>query len=915
VFVLLSLCLAQDPAPLKNANGPFEPGEAVKHLFVPPGFKVTPVAHEPAIVDPVCMCFDAKGRIYVCEMPGYPNGGRALGEENRGKVKLLEDKDGDGFFETTTLFADGLRFPTGVTPYKDGVIVCNAPDIIYLKDTDGDGKADLREVWYTGFDLANIQQLPNSIQWGLDNKIWGMVAGTGGTITCPKKPNMKPVNLRGRAFRFDPATLGSFEPTSGGGQYGLCRDAAGTWFTCSNGNCVRQIVIPEELASRNPDYTPPAVTADIDVEGTAIKVFRKSPFETWRVERTTRRREGDDNRRFIPTELVPGGYTSSSCGCIIYDADLFPKNYYGSFFACDPGNNLIFRRVISPNGSIYKSSRPPEEKDHEFLASDDNWFRPVQLTLGPDGAIYVCDFYREVIETPLSIPDDLKKRLNVESRGRGRIWRVSPEAFPVSDIAKHIPQNDQLTRHNKYTRNQATRTHARRLLCESPELLRIQSFQDLSGEPLMGPPSLPFSKLPRISFALTAVRNEKLEPQDKFGLILSAIHDSPNDHWVHSVALLALPPHQVADFLIQIRPYIKQDFQKLTAECSLYVGRSNQQKSIEAILHGISDSKIDTVSLTGLGHGMKSKGKSLPALLANPPDELKPAVEKLRARFVEASTKSDEASIRLLAFAPFDLAKPALEGVLNLNSSAAVQQEAVRSLGQHDDASVPGLLLAKWAGYSPGVRKEVQEVLMSRPERTLALLAAVESGTVKPGELDPARVQQLRNHPRAEVKSKATKLFASLVPADRQKVLAEYANVGELPGDVSRGKAVFQTHCASCHKLDGIGNDVGPNLLATITGKSIRDLVTAILDPNREVDTRFLSYTATLNDGRVLTGIVASESANGLTLRRADGQEDVIARTDLESLKSSGQSLMPEGLEKQIKPGDLADLIAFLRKN
>ena len=325
MFVALLLCLAQDPAPLKNANGPFEPAEAVKHLFVPPGFKVTPVAHEPAIVDPVCMCFDAKGRIFVCEMPGYPNGGRALGEETRGKIKMLEDKDGDGFFETVTTFADGLRFPTGITPYKDGLIVCNAPDIIYLKDTKGTGKADLKEVWYTGFDLTNIQQLPNSLQWGLDNRIWGMVAGTGGMITCPKKPDMKPVNLRGKGFRFDPATLGTFEATSGGGQYGLCRDAAGTWFTCSNGNCVRQIVLPEELVNRNPDYTPPAVTADIDVEGTAIKVFRKSPFEAWRVERTTRRREGEDNRKFIPTELVPGGFTSSTCGCIIYDADLFPK--------------------------------------------------------------------------------------------------------------------------------------------------------------------------------------------------------------------------------------------------------------------------------------------------------------------------------------------------------------------------------------------------------------------------------------------------------------------------------------------------------------------------------------------------------------------------------------------------------------
>lgn len=961
MFAVLLFTLAQTPEPLRNANGPFEPAEAVKHLFVPPGFKVTPVAHEPAIVDPVCMCFDARGRIFVCEMPGYPNGGRALGEETRGKIKMLEDKDGDGFFETVTLFADGLRFPTGITPYKDGMIVCNAPDIIYLKDTTGDGKADLKEVWYTGFDLANIQQLPNSLQWGLDNRIWGMVAGTGGTITCPKKPGMKPVNLRGKAFRFDPATLGSFEPASGGGQYGLCRDAAGTWFTCSNGNCVRQIVLPEELVSRNPDYVPPAVTADIDVEGTAIKVFRKSPFEAWRVERTTRRREGDDNKKYIQTELVPGGYTSSACGCIIYDADQFPKNYYGSFFACDPGNNLIFRRVLSPNGSIFKSSRPPEEKDHEFLASDDNWFRPVHMTLGPDGAIYVCDFYREVIETPLSIPDDMKKRLNVESRGRGRIWRVAPEQFKIA-LPHNFSQEPDTKLIGNFFENQTRRTTARRLMIERDSVSKVVYGQTAEGiicqhgytedfvslmqaltnkDQLSKPnraskfsasyaelgkqaspyvcnldyrdyegkafnsPLLSKSKSHSLCLAFFASTTDSLRSQ----IIAAILPDAKNDKWIQSALISSIPSNELAS--VVTHGSWPSDATQLACQI---IGRRSINSEIAHVFNAIVDERLQPIALLGLGQGLQSKGKSISAFMADPPAECKVAVEKLRIRFTEAAQKTDESSLRLLAFAPFDLAKPALTRTFTLDTPSAIQQEAVRSLGQHTDPSIPALLLEKWNGFSPAVRKEVQDVLLSKPDRTLALLAAIEKGTVKAGELDPARVQQLRNHPNANVRTKAVAILASSIPADRQKVLADYAGIIDMKGEVTKGKTIFQNHCASCHKLDGVGNDVGPNLLATLTGKSTRDLMTAILDPNREVDTRFLSYTATLNDGRVLTGIVASESANGLTLRQADGKEDSILRADLESLKSSGQSLMPEGMEKQIPKQDLADLITFLKQ-
>src|SRR5437764_12603700 len=148
-------------APPSSSAGPLSPPEELATFRILPGFKVELVACEPDVVDPVAMAFDEQGRIFVAEMRGYPNGGVATGQENRGRIKMLEDKDGDGYFETCTTFAEGLRFPTSVMPYKGGLLVSNAPDLIYLEDTDGDGKADRQRVLYTGFALDNIQQLLN----------------------------------------------------------------------------------------------------------------------------------------------------------------------------------------------------------------------------------------------------------------------------------------------------------------------------------------------------------------------------------------------------------------------------------------------------------------------------------------------------------------------------------------------------------------------------------------------------------------------------------------------------------------------------------------------------------------------------------------------------------------------------------
>ncbi|MCL6509044.1 MAG: hypothetical protein K6T59_18715, partial [Bryobacteraceae bacterium] len=451
---------------LPQAPGPLSPQEELASFRIVEGFQIELVAAEPDVIDPVAMCFDAKGRLYVCEMRGYPNGGVGTGLETRGRIRCLIDTDRDGRFDRSTIYAEQLRFPMGITPYRDGVIVAVAPDILFLQDTDGDGVADKKRVLYTGFNLANIQQMVNSLQWGVDNWVYGCAGNDGGTVRSAEKPQSPAVSLRNRGLRFRPDIPGSLEPTSGGGQYGLTADDFQHWFTATNSQHLRQIVLPDHYLRRHPHLPVTAVTADIPEHGPAARVFRISPFEPWRVERTARRAGGSDAARFATTELVPGGYFTSACSPCIYTGDLFPPEFYGDNFVCDPANNLIHRERLLPNGSLFRAVRA--YADREFLASTDNWFRPVFLTVGPEGALYVLDFYREVIETPLSLPDDIKQQLNLESRGRGRIWRITPKGYqasPLPDLTQLTPE--QLAQELAHT-NPWRRMTAQRLFLEHP---------------------------------------------------------------------------------------------------------------------------------------------------------------------------------------------------------------------------------------------------------------------------------------------------------------------------------------------------------------------------------------------------------------------------------------------------------------
>lgn len=989
--------VAVDPAKDLPRYPAVEPKDAIGTWQVKKGFKLELAAHEPQVRSPIAVCFDENGRMFVCEMIDYSEMRDVT--PHLGRISMLEDKDGDGFYESSQVFADDLPWPTGLVWANGGLYVGATPDIWRFEDKDGDGRAEVREKVFTGFGtglkILNVQGLMNSFQWGQDNRIHVLAGGGNrGVITCLKRPELKGVELGGKDFWFDPRTH-EFGLEGGGAQYGMSFDNYGRKFGCSNSDHLQYWVYDDRYAGRNAYYPMPPARESIAVDGGAAEVFRLSPDEPWRIIRTRWRIAG------VVKGSVEGGgrvsgYFTGATGTTIYRGDAYGADFVNNSFSGDAGGQLVHRKIIRPSadGISLIGERPADEHGFEFAASKDTWVRVVNFANAPDGCLHICDMYREVIEHPWSIPDEIKRHIDLNSGSdRGRLYRIVPEGWqrPKGEERRgNIGQAstaalvEMLGHANGWHRDTAQRllferqdkgavpllekvleggkplaklhalgaldgmkalseAHVASAMGDPDEHLQAaalamsERFFGLGkepGEPLIngwkGLCAGTTSARVRYQIALSAAKVyegmktfdiENPTPAQENVLALGKeipavlVRKTQADEKVTDAFLASAPDAAVLLFGPMLftdrplpEPIVLKLLQSTASALSAPVEWFKERRLTLPLFVSMVAEKPLPGRVKAVAKGFRIAGSSL---------EKADTEQKLTAVFSKsAATAQDSArseadridAIELLSLTSAPEARKALMTCLADKQSEPVQAAAVSVLGHGSAAEITKALIDHWPNYSPKAKTAALEALLAREDRAIALL---DSDAVQPADLSASHVQSLLKHKSEKVAALAKVFLASVIPPSREEVTAKFKPAVTAKGDAVRGMNQFISRCMACHRAGTMGLQVGPDLV-TVKTKGRDALLTAILEPHKEVASQFIAYTVNTKDGQTLAGIITNDTASSMTLRMMGGMEKTLQRADIKGSASSGQSLMPEGLETGMSVDDMADLLSYI---
>lgn len=445
-------------------------------------FEAEIFAVEPYIGDPVSMEFDEQGNAYVVDMPdsNMPDSLRG-----KGKIILLKDRDQDGRADTAIVFADKIREATSVLPWDGGLLVAAAPHILYYKDVDGDGRADSKEILFTGFFNKNEEAQITNLRFNVDNWIYANNAGQAGEVTFTRRPDAPKLLMAGNDFRFR-LDRNEFETTTGIGQFGLTFDDWGHRFFTSNSVHIQQAVIPLRYIKQNPFFPQGIGNGRENISDHDPGMYQLTETPYWRQMRTDQRNILYQEKNMNTTEYARDRFTGASGGTF-YGGDKFPETYQGNIFTGDVSGNLVHRDVLVYEGikPFYVAKRAEPEHDKEFLAATDTWFRPTSFTTGPDGYLYVVDMYRQHIETPVSIPNDLQVGMDFQAgHDMGRIYRIVPKN--TGTHKRVAPQLKDKSSHDLVALlahpNQWWRLQAQRLLLERQDKTVVLAIKALFGQ-------------------------------------------------------------------------------------------------------------------------------------------------------------------------------------------------------------------------------------------------------------------------------------------------------------------------------------------------------------------------------------------------------------------------------------------------
>lgn len=941
VVAIFTRAWSATSAEIQGVQGPLSPRASLRQIVVDDGLEVELVANEPNVIDPVAIRFDEDGRMWVIEMRDYPTGPTKEYPE-LSRISILQDLDGDGFFETAVVFADNLPFATGVQPWKGGAFVTMAGKVAFMKDSNGDGKADVAETWYSGFAQLNTQLRANHPQLALDNHIYIANGLRGGTIVDAHHPAQSPVSISGRDFRFDPLTQ-KFEAVSGVGQFGLTFNDFGDRFVCTNRNPAIHIVLEDRLLKKNPLVAVATVSQDVAKAGPDSHLFPIG--RTW------------------TTSNLHAGQFTAACGVHVYRGDALPNSYYGNIFTCEPTSHLVHREILRQVGVSFESK--PASDTADFFASRDEWCCPVNLEIGPDGALYVVDMYRAIIEHPEWMPEELRQRPNMRAgNDRGRIFRIVPHNFqrPTQPKLSKLKSRDLVTL--LASPSAWWRETVGRLLFERqdksvvPQLKkmtlmgdfqfgRIQALHLLEGlhaadDNLLG--ELMSDADPRVveqAIIVASTHDGLSSPlQRKIGA-LATHHDAR----VRYRALLtaapvpSLPQHSIDEWEIDailiatgerggevlaamlqrpdvLKSYVDDSDQFVRQLAKLSASTKNIRQQSLALNAIVSCPEFKMAGLAAFFGEVVRGGGSLAGLRSQIDDVLAAKLddsfeyavsmagnphldEKLRCQMIELSAFSSSNTQSLLTLATGDL-------------SQAIRLRSIEALSKNGDIGTWRELLDGLPAQTPAVQRAILDGVVTSRERTKLLLDEIQAGTLKPTIIDPVHSKLLLTQNNLDIKSRAEQLLASAVPSDREQALATYRPALVLKPDTVHGRLVFEKNCSICHQIGNLGVQFAPDI-SDSRDRSPLQLLTDILQPNRAIDSNYFSFTVVTDDGRVHRGVLSAETATSVTLRQQEGKSETIRRDEIDDLHSDGISYMPEGLEREISLQDMADLISFIK--
>ena len=840
-------------------GGPTAPAKAAAKIEVHPEFDLSLVAAEPLIHKAMNIDWDERGRLWVSETPEYPNGRRvpntalwkdtgsvepAQARDPEDTISILTDSNGDGVMDRRHVFADKLELVTGFVFYKNGVIAATAPDIWYLEDTNNDQIADKRTKLYTGLGTQDTHAVINNLRWGMDGWIYATHGYSVGNVTSPD--GKKEFGRDGSGVvRFKPDGS-AFEQYSsrGGNTWGLNISSDGQvfWTQPTSGTVFFHTVLPESVLAR---ARMPGTTSFKGM----ISGQNTYPAMHW------------PEQAYVQIDLV--GQFTAAAGCAIYEGGAWPEKWNYAYFTGEPTLNIVHQQFVTKDGVSYTTRKEAGREQTEFIRSTDMWFRPIETRVGPDGALYVIDFYNQAVihndtRGPLHGPANAAVRPD-RDHYFGRIWKVQhKQARRLAAPALNRRDLPSLLRVMQTHPNAHVKQTAWRLAQENfPADARL-----VKATPPMGSSVL----------ALYDRARGASTPDERRALLDTFAQGS--DNWTRSAIAAAATesaaayvtealgyarPEALTDLVSAILPgALPADAGRLLAAAARAPGEANPLKPVivRAVAQMTGSLTMDpatTEAVRTLLENPATTAAALPIVARwDSSGGLKAAAEQRAAGLVKELTASGTSDDRraelgasLMALpAQRAAALPAIEGMLSApQSSDALKARLVATLGNNPGADSDAALISALArtGATP-----IFDQLTKRPESTMALLAAIKAGRVTPAQLGPANVARLRTHPNREVAGQASTLLDALTPQARQRaeVVAALAPEVEKPGNAAKGKELFTAACASCHKLGDVGKEVGPPLTG-MGAHGRAELLGHIVDPNREVDPSFWQLNVT----------------------------------------------------------------------